>query len=202
MRNTWIIALAFAGLTVATNVSAQWDAPSFLAPRPGEDLGVYLSTQGDFAVEGIWRQRGSLNLGVRLGYVDSANGRVLVGGETWGPLLSAGPSFPLDASWTFGVGALIGDVSDLDIPVGLTVGRTFAADPMTIQVYGHPRVAVVVNGDPGPGQDDVELQGRFDIGADALLNRTLKLRVGVTFGQSDALGVGLAWAVGRGVVVR
>lgn len=200
MRRIAIVVLAVAGLGVASQAQAQWDAPSFLPPRPGEDLGVYISDQGDFAIEGIWRQQGSLNLGLRAGYVDAANGLFLVGAETWSPIFTASREFPLDISWALGVGGLFGDVNQFEVPAGITLGHTFVLAPTTIQVYGYPRLGLFItsNGDA----NDAELDGLFDIGADAQVGDNLKLRLGITFGRSDALGVGLAWGVGRGVEVR
>ncbi len=200
MRRSWIIAVAFVGLGVASQAQAQWDAPSFLPPRPGEDLGVYLTDLGDFGIEGIWRQYGNLNLGVRAGYVDAGDGLLLVGAETWNGIVSAGPDFPLDLSWALGLGALIGDVTQLEIPAGISLGRTFVVDPLTIQIYGYPRLGLFITSN---GNDnDVDLDGLFDIGANALVSDNLTVRLGITFGRNDALGVGLAWAVGRGVAVR
>lgn len=205
MRIHTFVAAAALTLMGASGATAQvfWDAPSFMPPRPGEDIGVYL-TDGDgtnFGVQGIWRQRGNLNLGVRGGFIDAETGSLFgVGAETWGGIVSAGPEFPVDANWTLGAGAVFGDGTLLTIPAGVTVGRTFVTTPLTFQVYGHPRVALAI----GSNNDntETELEGLLDLGGDIHLGPDWKIRLGVTIGGYDALGIGAAYRFGRGVAVR
>lgn len=203
-RLLWIVGIAL-GLS-ATSVHAQaWDTPSFMPPRPGDDIGIYFTDHGDFGISGIWRQHGNLNLGVRVGYIDSdvqgVDGTILVGGETWAPLFSAGPDFPVDVSWTLGAGATFNDfATSFAIPGGVTVGRAFVLTPLTVQVYGHPRLVLAFVS----ANNDVEadLDGVFDLGADVEINEAWKLRLGASLGGVDALGVGFAYRFGRGVEVR
>ena len=204
-RAPLIVLAAVAALSVAAGARAQaWDVPAFLPPQPGEDIGIYLTTQGDFGIEGIWRQQGNLNLGLRIGYVDFDNdGAIIVGAETWGGLVRAGAEFPLDVTWTAGVGAGFNGGTLFEIPVGLSIGRTFMLSTVPVQVYGHPRLAVAVFS----RNDDTEtdLEGLFDLGADIRLSDDWKLRLGVTFGginDDEAGGIGLAYRFGRGVAVR
>lgn len=202
--NAKTLLITAAALAVATGAQAQvWDVPSFMPPRPGEDIGIYLGDPdgADLVVQGIWRQRGNLNLGLRLGFADQgADGAIQAAAETWGALTSAGEEFPLDVSWTLGAGATFGDVTVLSIPLGLSVGRAFVLSPLTFQVYGHPRLALIaasVN-----DNTTTDLEGLFDVGADVHLNPEWKLRLGITLGGADAIGVGLAYRFGRGVAVR
>ncbi|MBW3555254.1 MAG: hypothetical protein KY466_17235 [Gemmatimonadetes bacterium] len=202
--NAKTVMIAAAAVLVASGAQAQiWDAPSFLPPRPGDDVGVYL-TQPDgseFGLQGIWRQGGNLNLGVRVGYVDFDLDDVLVAGaETWGALMSAGADFPVDVSWTLGLGAAFGDVTRLSVPFGLTIGRALVLSPVTLQVYGHPRLALVAVS--SGNATDTRLDGFFDLGADVHLNEEWKVRLGFTLGGTDAFGIGLARRFGRGVAVR
>jgi hypothetical protein len=203
---TRIAALALAGFGFAGSAGAQaFDVPSFLPPRPGDDIGVYLSTIGDFGIEGIWRQQGNLNLGLRLGYVDYdspvRDGAVTVGAESWGLIKAADYSFPLDVSWTAGLGAGFNGGTLLEVPVGLSLGRTFDGGSIPIQLYGHPRIALFVfSNDAG---DDTDLEFLFDLGADFMFSPSWKLRVGASLGSyDDVIGVGLAYRAGRSVSVR
>lgn len=193
-----------AALAVAAGAQAQvWDAPSFMPPRPGDDIGIYLTEPdlADFVVQGIWRQRGNLNLGVRVGFADQgADGAFQAGAETWGALTSAGPDFPVDVTWTLGAGATFGNATVLSIPLGLSIGRTVAMEPLTLQFYAHPRLALIATAVDNDTRTDFD--GLFDIGADLHLNPAWKVRVGVTLGGVDALGVGLAYRFGRDVTVR
>lgn len=202
--NAKTVMIAAATLLVASGAQAQaWDAPSFLPPRPGDDIGVYL-TQPDgseFGLQGIWRQGGNLNLGVRIGYVDfDVTDVFIAGAETWGPLMSAGADFPVDVSWTLGLGAAFGDFTVLSVPLGLTVGRALVLSPVTLQVYAHPRLALLASS--AGNNTDTELDGFFDLGADIHLNEAWKVRLGFTLGGTDAFGIGLAHRFGRGVAVR
>lgn len=196
------VALGALLLAAPAHAWAQWSAPTFMPPRPGDDIGLYLSSTGDFGIQGIWRQHGNLNLGVRGGYIESdAHGGVLVASETWGLLASAGQPLPVDVAWTAGVGAVFNSGTWLEIPVGASVGRTFGLAPVTVQLYGHPRLSLVLSSGDDQ-EDETELIGLFDLGADIYLTNGLRLRTGLTMGRFDALGLGLAIAWGRGVEVR
>lgn len=201
--NTRIVLIAAAALAMAGEAQAQWDAPSFLPPRPGEDIGIYLTNPdgADFGIQGIWRQRGNLNLGVRVGFVDyGPDAALLAAAETWGAIFDAGAELPVDVSWTLGAGGIFGDATLIEVPVGITIGRAFVLTPLTFQVYGHPRLALLVGA--AGNQTESELDGLFDLGADLHLGENWKVRLGVTLGGMDAVGAGLAYRFGRGVAVR
>lgn len=184
--------------------SAQaWDAPTFFSPRQHDDLGVYVifPDGGDVGVEGIWRQSGNLNLGVRLGVVDE---RVLLGAEFYNPIRLS--QSPVLLSWLLGFGATFGDnVTWLRVPFGVSLGANLG-NPGGIHVtpYVHPRVALdVVAFDVGDEeQTDTDVNFDVDLGADVLLSPAWTLKVGATVGESDAFGVGLAYRLQRRVVVR
>ncbi len=198
-------AVVLATLVLAADARAQFDTPSFLPPRPGDDIGIYLSDVGDadFAVQGIWRQSGNLNLGLRIGYIEIPGaGAVVVGAESWGPLASAGPAFPVDVTWTLGAGAAFNGGTVLEVPLGLSIGRTFDVAPVALQVYAHPRLALFVEAEATDPEDELDTAGLFDIGADAVLNESLKLRLGITLGRINAVGFGVAYRWSRNVVVR
>lgn len=196
--------LALAGLLAASGVRAQaFDVPSFMPPRVDDDIGAYINTQGDFGIQGIWRQQGSLNLGLRLGFIDYdvRDDAITVGAETWGPIVRAGREFPLDVTWTLGLGAGFDGGTLFEVPFGVSLGRTFDAGQIPIQVYGHPRIALAVYSNDNT--DDTELEFLFDIGGDFQLSPDWKLRIGGTVGGFDeAFGVGMAYSFGRSVVVR
>lgn len=196
-------AMALAALLLASSARAQaaWDAPSFMPPRPGDDIGIYLSDRGDFGIEGIWRQHGNLNLGLRLGYIDTPlDGIITVGAETWDMLAPAGTTLPVDVGWTLGVGAAFNGGTSLEVPIGLTFGAPVVVGQLSLQPYVHPRLGVFVHSVADETQ--LDLEGLFDLGVDAVLNEDLKLRLGATFGGNDALGIGLAYRWTRGVTVR
>lgn len=201
--NARALLVSVAALVVATPAVGQvWNTPSFHPPNPGDDIGIYVTDADgvDLGLQGIWRQQGNLNLGVRVGFLDTAgDGLLLVGVETWDGLFATA-DLPVDVSWTLGAGAAFNDGVQLGIPVGLSIGRTFDLDGLAFQVYGHPRLALVV--ETFGNDTDTDLNGLFDLGTDVYLGDSWKFRLGVTLGGNDALGAGLAYRFTRGVTVR
>jgi hypothetical protein len=197
-------ALALAGLAFcfAAEAQAQWSAPAFLPPQPGDDIGIYLSSVGNFGIQGIWRQHGNLNLGVRGGYIDSdTHGGVVVAAESWGLLFRAAQGLPVDMAWTVGVGAVFNSGTSLEVPVGVSIGRTVPLAGLAVQLFGHPRIALVfAAGDEV--EDETDVAGLFDLGADVATMGGLKLRLSTTLGRFEALGLGVSIPWGRGVAVR
>lgn len=199
--SVWVVALLFAS---AGSLSAQaWDGPSFFSPRPGEDIGIYLidaDGADDLGVAGIWRQEGNLNLGVRLGLLDGD--RFSVGAEFYGPI--GGVQAPLLLSWVVGVGGTFNGADWIRVPAGLSIGASFDAGTLSIMPYVHPRIAFdYISFDTPAGDDsDSELNFDLDLGADIGLGPRFVLRFGATVGDWDAIGVGVAYRLGRRVVVR
>ncbi len=203
-----ILALAaFCGffVTAAPLAAQAWDAPMFLPPHPGEDLGVYVTKPNhrDWGLEGIWRQQGNLNLGVRAG-ISGISGETswLVGAEAYGDLLRP-PSSPVDVDWVLGAGATFqGDFSWLRIPFGVSIGRTLVSESMTITPYVLPRIVLDVRS--ASNTTDTELNFAADIGADFTFTPGWKLRAAATLGPSEvnSFGVGIAFDFGRKVEVR
>ncbi len=195
------VLIAVVSLSCASGARAQLDTPSFLAPRTGDDIGVYVTDPGDadFGVQGIWRQRGGLNVGVRVGYTAAADeSLVTVGTETWALVKGASDDFPVDIAVTFGAGATFNGGTTGEVPVGLSIGRTTTLGPIQLQLYGHPRGAVLFHVDVPEDQDELEFAPRLDAGVDIVLARLLKLRLGATIGDYSALGIGVAYRWRRG----
>ena len=185
-----------------------WDTPSFLAPAGGDDIGAYyVQPEGaDWGVMGIWRQRGNLNLGARVGVVQPSFGGAdlvwLVGGESWGTLVSAGAGLPVDAAWTLGFGASFGNgLTYARIPLGVTIGRWVDLGGVAIQPYAHPRVGIDIFA-PDEGDAETELAYLADVGIDVALGAALTVRAGISLGDGEAVGIGVAYRMLRPVEVR
>jgi hypothetical protein len=133
------------GTVAGATGQVHWDAPTFFSPRPAEDIGLYFWQpdlgRSDWAAGAIWRQHGNLSLGVRGGYADG--GDWMLGAEFFGPINLLGPGTGLLTSWVLGFGATFDGVTQLRVPVGLSVGVNIG-QPGGIQLlpYVHPRVAV------------------------------------------------------------
>ncbi|HEX7120309.1 MAG TPA: hypothetical protein VF212_16065 [Longimicrobiales bacterium] len=190
------------GALAAQEVPA-WDSPTFLPPRPGDDLGVYLvdPSGGDWALAGIWRQSGNLNLGVRLGVADAPDETpVFFGAEFYGPLVRADRDFPLDVAWLLGAGATLDGGTFLRIPAGVSVGRAVDADGLVFVPYAVPRVGFDILADDG--DSETEFSFTIDLGVDLEVDESLLLRFGAALGDHDAIGAGVAWRLGRRVTAR
>jgi len=203
-------ALIFCAAATALAASAQaqsWETPSFFSPRAGSEIGAYLISPdgGDLGLVGIWRQSGSINLGLRGGFGGrSGDHTVLLGAEFFGPIVSPGNSQILAVSWLVGAGASFDGVTWLRVPVGLSIGAEIVGSNVTITPYVHPRVAVDVfsfERANGENTTDSELNIDADFGADFAFSRWIA-RVGLTVGDRDVVGFGLSYRIPRGVSVR
>ena len=193
-RFTTFTAAVAAIFALSSGAQAQaWDAPSFLAPNPGEDVGIYLVDPGvgDLGIQGIWR--GSAKLSVRGGFIDAGGTSIVqLGVETWGDI-DVGNDFPLEVAWTAGAGASLNGSAVVSLPIGLTIGKSFDLGSLPIKPYAHPRVSTSFFTNPVTDDLEVDLDIPVDIGADFMLGNNLTARLGVSFGNGDAIGVGIAW---------
>lgn len=209
------VALMLAGTAPAA--AQAWDSPSFFAPRPGEDLGIYVMVpdDGDAGFQAIWRQQGNLNLGVRGGVTgeDALGDRAwMLGAEFYGWLPLAG--FPLDMSWVLGFGAgFSDDVTLLRVPLGVSIGKVFGeGTSFVVQPYVHPRVAfdLLAVGEGNNEETETDFSLGIDVGADIAVSPSFVVRVGYTFMEGpdfggptgfypNTFGAGLAWRMPRRV---
>ena len=195
---TVLLFLAGAVAASAQDVPTVWDSPTFMGPRPGSDIGIYIidSDIAEPGLQGIWRTSGGTNLGLRLGFLDAPGDEVVtLGVETWGDIVVQDADFPLDLSWTTGVGAAINGNTVFGIPLGVSIGRTLDIEDsdVSIQVYGHPRLGLTIYDDPITDDLETDLSAMFDLGADVYLGSGLAVEVSASLGDYDAVGIGLAW---------
>lgn len=195
--------LALAALPVRAEAQG-WDEPSFAPPRPaGEIGGAYIAPDhADWGITAYWRQPGSINLGVRAGYLtDGDNSVISVGSEVLLPV-NLGGALPVDVAWVGGLGAGFSDgFTALRIPVGVSIGSAVPlGSGMELYPYVHPRLGV----DFGITDDefDSELNFLVDVGADLKVGDNLTVRIGRTLADGAAWGIGLSWVHLRPVSVR
>lgn len=201
----------------APAMAQAWDSPTFFAPRPGEDLGIFVTVpeedEGDIGVQAIWRQEGNLSLGVRggVGGVEG-NRTILLGAEFYGGLPIS--SLPVNATWVLGFGAgFDDDVTALRVPLGVSIG-TFIGEGtgFRVQPYVHPRVAFdLVAIDVGEDEEtETDFSFAIDLGADVDLSQSFAVKVGYTFAVGpdfdtsfdfypNTFGAGLAYRMPRRV---
>lgn len=177
---------AAAVLGLSGTAQAQVFTPSYQAPIPMNDLGVYLSdSPGDLTLEGIWR---SGPIGLRVGYVDAEpDGLISLGGEVRAPIAT---SAPIDVAFTAGAQGLIGDVDALGLQAGLSIGHRFVNPGLALTPYIHPRIAAI----DGPLDDDWNTELLAELGLDAEFSQNLIFRLSVGLSdESPDVGIGLAW---------
>ena len=190
MRSIWFTPLVIAaGLAlVPQTATAQIFTPTFMGPRLGSSLGVYVGDVGDLAVEGILRRNlGSFDLGVRGGFVDLGEETELtIGGEYRNRLPVPAP---IDLAVTAGVQALVGDVDFTGLQAGLSLGSTFVPGTVSVSPYIHPRITFV----NGPADDwDNDLQAEVGMALEWASRLGIHLAIGLDDGSPD-WGLGLSW---------
>ena len=205
MRTT-VLMISAATLLLGSSLNAQqiaWDTPSFFSPRPMDDIGLYVSQiqypggESSTGLSAIWRQSGNLNLGVRAGVGDLefAGETVLVGAELYGPLNSLLPSTSIDLSWILGAGAVFGDNYSLfSVPLGISVGLQLGSGSVQFAPYVHPRWSLDIAAYDQNGTEQTRTGGSIviDVGADVNLGERFIVRVGGSFLDREALGLGVA----------
>ncbi len=122
-------------------------------------------------------------------------------------LVRAAGDQPLDVLLTAGAGASFGSGSYFRIPIGASVGHTFALeDDMSLTPFVHPRVSIDQCSTCRPGfaggrgRSRLTASLNFDLGAHWQVNRQFGVRVAATFSGSDVVGgdetlaLGLNWS--------
>ncbi len=197
-------ARAIARAIVASSVAAfalplgaqSTGTPVYHAPYrafANSELGISLSDPGSgFALEGSWRSGLSQrsDFGIRAGLADRGNSTaLLVGGDYRYRMLDHSDDFPLDGSFTLGLGVASGDGYTVGyIPVGFSMGRRVLVEGSEVSLvpYLHP----VLTPTFGDG-DDVAFSLGF--GLDARITPRLDLRFSAAIGDHDGIAFTVAW---------
>jgi hypothetical protein len=189
--------LASAAVLLAAPLAAQsTGTPVYAAPYrafANSELALSLSDPGNgFALEGSWRTGLSSrsDVGLRAGLSDRGNTTALLaGGDYRMRVLDHNDSFPLDGSFTLGLGFASGDGFTVGyIPVGFSMGRRILVEGSEISLvpYLHP-VLTPTFGDA----DDVGFSLGF--GLDARINPRLDVRFSAAIGDQDGIAFTVAW---------
>lgn len=213
LRRALLVA-AGAGLLLAgpNSLAAQdaWDVPSFQPPRPVNEIGAYLIVpdRDDLGIMGLWRAPGALNLGVRAGLlIDRDSDRDtkyggLVGLDIQGMLRRYGPQFPVDLSWTAGLGGTFNSTDEVRIPIGVSAGRRVDFQTIVLYPYVHPRVGIDVELDAGDDDTDTRFGFTTDVGLDLIVRQQLMVRIAASLLDRTGFGVGVAWSPGPAAAAR
>lgn len=186
---SWTLAAAAAVLSAAPAAAQIFTAP-FQSPTPRNDFGVYVSSLGNLAIEGMWERpaQGGSAMALRAGYADWGGGSLLLGLQIKNPVVLAGA--PIGLAFTAGGQAALGGENGAGAQVGFTAGGAIPSPDVVITPYIHPRLAVV----SWPGrEEDLSFRVLADIGLDLDLASGMSIRVGANLGDGAAIGVGLAF---------
>lgn len=185
-------------LTTAGQASAQvaWDAPFLTPPQAHPGLGLFLTdpTGGKLGFVGTWRTTSRpTTFGFRLGLANDWRDKLsMLGGvDVSGALTRSTSEFPLDIDWVFGAGMGVGDYALISFPLGLSVGHTFVGDGVRFTPYVTPRLAL--DAALGGGRSHTDLSLAIDIGLDLAFQPTWRIRFGGSFGDRDAVALGIVF---------
>lgn len=176
-------------MLMAPGAPAGWGI-NLVDPYPGNGLGVL----------GMWRSAPApVGLGFRLGLYEGLGDDVaLVGGvDVSGTLHRGTDEAPFDVIWFAGGGLGVDDDLLLSFPLGISAGWSFSEPGFALRPYLAPRLvldAYFVDDGRGRGgrDDDLDLDGAVEIGADMAFSPRFAIRAAVSFGGRDALSIGIA----------
>ena len=201
MRNVRLAAAiaAVVALEPLAPVAAQsTGTPIYAAPYRAfakSEIGLSLSDPGNgFALEASYRSGFSrkMDLGFRGGFADRSgrNGtNLLLGADLRARVLDHNESFPLDGSFTVGLGINSGDGFTVGyLPIGFSMGRRVLLEGSSVSLvpYVHP-VLTPIFGD-GSGTDF-----SLGFGVDARISPRLDLRFSAALGDRDGIGFTVAF---------
>lgn len=199
-RNRFVVfAAALVAVAPLASVAAQsTGTPIYAAPYRAfakSEIGISLSDPGDgFALEGSYRAGFShkMDIGFRAGIADRSGPNstdLLVGADLRGRVLDHSESFPLDGSFTVGLGIQTGHGYTVGyLPIGFSMGRRVLLEGSSVSLvpYIHP-VLTPIFGD-GSGTDF-----SLGFGVDARITPRLDLRFSAALGDRDGIGFSVAF---------
>lgn len=182
--------------TTGTAAGQSTGTPVYMAPYrafAGSELGVSLSDPGPgFALEGSYRTgiNSTMDIGVRGGLHDTSwRTALLMGADFRARVLDHSNSFPLDGSFTVGLGVASGDgVTNGFLPIGFSMGRRILVEGSSVSLvpYVHPVITPVF----GDGNDTMVSIG---FGVDARVTPRLDVRFSAAIGDQDGIAFTVAF---------
>jgi hypothetical protein len=183
-------------LLAAPMAAQSTGTPVYQAPYrafANSELGLSLSDPGNgFALEGSWR--GGLStrsdIGVRAGLSDRGRTTaLLVGGDYRMRVLDHNDSFPLDGSFTLGLGVASGDGFTVGyLPIGFSMGRRILVEGSQVSLV--PYILPVLAPRFGDADDALFSLG---FGLDARVTPRLDVRFSAAIGDQDGIAFTVAW---------
>ncbi len=194
---TRTIVAVLVALAMAAPASAQiaWDSPPFISPVSPAGVSLFfLSGSGDRlgAMATLRHDAGPVGLGYRLAVTEETDpgDAVLAGGVDISGFLGRGiENSEIDVAWWSGLGVGVGNETVVSVPLGIIAGWSGSSDSGVIfSPYGGGHVALDVASGEG---DTVSFSGGIDVGGDIVLSSGWMVRFGATFGDREAIALGL-----------
>lgn len=184
-------------LFLAVPVAAQsTGTPVYQAPYrafAGSEIGISLSDPGPgFALEGSYRTAFSstMDFGIRAGFADgNRRTALLVGGDLRARVLDHSDAFPLDGSFTVGLGVASGDGYTAGyIPIGFSMGRRVLVEGSAISLVPFVHPVLTPHFGDADGTDF-----SLGFGLDARINPRLDVRFSAAIGDQDGIAFTVAF---------
>ena len=147
---------------------------------------------GGVAAEGLYGfGKGRFDVGLRGGFwkPDNVDTRVLAGVNVRQRVLEHTESFPLDGAVVFGVGAQFGGGSQLNIPVGLSLGRRLDVEGSQVSIVPYVQPTAFLT----HTSQDTKLNFSLGIGGDFRLSQMFDARVSVGLGDLQGISISAVW---------
>ncbi len=156
-----------------------------------QSTGGYLLLGDNVDLFGVYRQRMSqqADFGLRLGFTDTGDGGVTLGGDLRYYLGYLEPTFRLDFAAVSGLQlGFAGNAKIISIPIGVSVGTTVAADyPVTLYILPHARIDTI---DPDGAKSNTQINIAVDFGSALRLSRQALVPIVLTISEQVAFTVG------------
>lgn len=162
----------------------------------GSERGLTASfpSSSDVAFEGLYGiGSGTMDIrfrgGLALGSEPTNDVALLVGAEFRHRLITHNVEFPADGALVVGAGATLGDLNNLYVPVGLSLGRRLDVEGSDVSIvpYVQPTMFLVA----GDGDEDIGFT--LGLGGDFQLTPAFDLRVNVGLGDIDGFSISAVW---------
>ena len=183
----------------AVHAQMPWDSPQMLGPGspagasfvavhygldPYSGLGAMLILRTGAAPNGF---------GIRVSGARGLGDKINVGGgvDFTHALMKSSAQFPLDLMLTYGAGASYGEFVEFAVPVGLAGGRVYKSSNTRFRPYTSARAILEGRAGRARPNGDVTLALAIDVGADLTLGRSFTLRSAASFGDRQAVALGI-----------
>lgn len=185
-----------------------WETPMLLAPGAPAGWGFHLVDPDYGGIGGLvsWRaEPAPVGLGFRGGLYEGAfDDLALVAGVDVSGVIQRGRGdVPLDVIWFSGAGFGLDDDLVVSVPAGISAGWSFASDNVQFRPYVAPRIVLDARIDdderrdgPGRDDDDLDLSAAVEIGLDLGFDPGWALRTAASFGDRDAVSIGIVLTPG------